>query len=741
MINVTRRKCQGSGCTRQSTFANEGERAKFCSSHREEGMVDVKNVRCKSSGCMTHPTFGFVDDRPSVCATHKQPGMIDVMNRRCMHLKCGKKPRYGHERVSTRPMFCESHKEEGMVVLVKTRAKRSLNGKQVGGRGEDAAPSDARVVPESMRLTPATHVDVLDTEGVAIAEQTPVSLPSHRCKTTKVLSILTESKDNTADLRQQSSTVPSTFMEGSVVESGVRGSPDQGGQGMRHTSDVAAVVPALVTAVVSREGEGVLPVSSGGQGKLSRRADAVTVSAELGTIAGGRDGIGEIGMSTGQLQKPITEQHHAMLSNPPHPSDRTETRITRQNASTRDEVNVREEAANVVNDLISAVTVPPLKYVLPNDPRGEAMPPRIQGGTITGCCTFSPQSGMDPHVSTVVDEVTLLPMMRKQEHEKTKEHHIPRVPLRRRFQANIKPLVDTIGQVGNQRPEATEGQAVPSAKALTNQWPLLMDVSQRPREAAALELPRSQSNLAAPRAQTPSSVFDSRGHDVAEELQEVVAGDEERDTCHPPTTPSPVGGEQGLDPSMVSPEMTRSIGGARNLESSLAGSCRGAHETYARSVEFTEGSFLGVDTLNLMPLAVPDENRSRTTSNPDHRGVHVATRYSGRACGERLARQKPNELAQQNMSSVHSPDQLVPQERPTLPTIAADENSDTNDNRVRGSAHREKLLHIVKGDNERIPDERVLVGQPTTQGRSKANILSLRNGEGGSRGSVHEKAM
>lgn len=47
-------------------------------------MEDIVNRRCDVAGCKTRPMFGKPeDDSPTRCSTHKEEGMEDIKSRRC----------------------------------------------------------------------------------------------------------------------------------------------------------------------------------------------------------------------------------------------------------------------------------------------------------------------------------------------------------------------------------------------------------------------------------------------------------------------------------------------------------------------------------------------------------------------------------------------------------------------------------------------------------------------------------
>ena len=60
----------------------EGEKARFCSAHKEAGMVDVVSKRCEK--CTKGPLFNLEGESIArFCGDHKEHGMVDVVTKRC----------------------------------------------------------------------------------------------------------------------------------------------------------------------------------------------------------------------------------------------------------------------------------------------------------------------------------------------------------------------------------------------------------------------------------------------------------------------------------------------------------------------------------------------------------------------------------------------------------------------------------------------------------------------------------
>ena len=161
MEDVTNRRCAHAACRIINPAFNEEHslRGKFCSVHKEAGMVDVHRVLCQEAGCPTTASYGCVHDRKFVscgyhatkdmillrssracaeegcgvlfacfgyspldksfyCKTHARDGMMDVKNQRCDHQDCHTLvPRYGHKGNRYGQRYCDSHAAEDMVDL------------------------------------------------------------------------------------------------------------------------------------------------------------------------------------------------------------------------------------------------------------------------------------------------------------------------------------------------------------------------------------------------------------------------------------------------------------------------------------------------------------------------------------------------------------------------------------------------------------------------------------------------
>ena len=114
-------KCKYDGCTSYPVFNVSGEtKGRFCSQHKEVGMVDVKNKRCEYDGCTSRPVFNVSGEtKGRFCSGHKEVGMVDVKNKRCEHDGCTSRPSYGYPGQPS--SFCAIHKVDSTMLHSKKR--------------------------------------------------------------------------------------------------------------------------------------------------------------------------------------------------------------------------------------------------------------------------------------------------------------------------------------------------------------------------------------------------------------------------------------------------------------------------------------------------------------------------------------------------------------------------------------------------------------------------------------------
>ncbi len=113
--------CIDPNCDKQCCYNYFGEPARYCVSHKLEGMVDVSHKKCKK--CSTRPTFGYDDGvrKPIYCKVHKDENCIDLSHDVCENItggkRCTKRPVFNIEGEKY-GKFCEEHKTIQMVNVV-----------------------------------------------------------------------------------------------------------------------------------------------------------------------------------------------------------------------------------------------------------------------------------------------------------------------------------------------------------------------------------------------------------------------------------------------------------------------------------------------------------------------------------------------------------------------------------------------------------------------------------------------
>ena len=104
--------CKIDGCAKRPNFNKEGETtALYCSTHKKEGMVNVRSKTCLE--CKKIPAFNKEGETKGMyCSTHKKEGRVNVRSKTC--LECSKQPNFNKEGETT-ALYCSTHKKEGMV--------------------------------------------------------------------------------------------------------------------------------------------------------------------------------------------------------------------------------------------------------------------------------------------------------------------------------------------------------------------------------------------------------------------------------------------------------------------------------------------------------------------------------------------------------------------------------------------------------------------------------------------------
>ena len=108
--------CKEHGCKTRPYFNLEGNtKPIYCSTHKKEGMIDVKNKTCIYEGCKIIPIYNLEGLTKGIyCSTHKKEGMVNVKDKTCIYEGCKIQPIYNLEGEKN-PIYCLTHKKEGMV--------------------------------------------------------------------------------------------------------------------------------------------------------------------------------------------------------------------------------------------------------------------------------------------------------------------------------------------------------------------------------------------------------------------------------------------------------------------------------------------------------------------------------------------------------------------------------------------------------------------------------------------------
>lgn len=122
MLNVKDETCKREGCNKRPTFNYEGEsKPIFCKDHKELNMINVNDKKCKEEGCNKRPYFNYKGESKGIyCTSHKKDNMVDVKNKVCDKDGCNKQPRFNYEG-ETKGLFCKEHCECEMVNVVEKR--------------------------------------------------------------------------------------------------------------------------------------------------------------------------------------------------------------------------------------------------------------------------------------------------------------------------------------------------------------------------------------------------------------------------------------------------------------------------------------------------------------------------------------------------------------------------------------------------------------------------------------------
>ncbi len=107
--------CKFDGCKKTSTYNFEGNKAMYCSQHKQSGMIDIRHKKCLFDGCKINPAFNFKHENKALyCKAHKQEGMINLKDKRCINEGCKTRASYNYEGEKSR-LYCSKHKKDDMI--------------------------------------------------------------------------------------------------------------------------------------------------------------------------------------------------------------------------------------------------------------------------------------------------------------------------------------------------------------------------------------------------------------------------------------------------------------------------------------------------------------------------------------------------------------------------------------------------------------------------------------------------
>jgi hypothetical protein len=66
--------CKNKKCVKQASFGMPNQKIKFCATHKEMGMVNLRLTKCDKSGCKLKPCYQGLDK--TYCFNHKEDEMF-----------------------------------------------------------------------------------------------------------------------------------------------------------------------------------------------------------------------------------------------------------------------------------------------------------------------------------------------------------------------------------------------------------------------------------------------------------------------------------------------------------------------------------------------------------------------------------------------------------------------------------------------------------------------------------------
>lgn len=107
--------CQELNCEKNPNYGFNGMKAIYCSTHKKDGMIDIRHKKCKYDSCNTRPTYNYKNEKiPIYCNLHKKIDMINVVNKRCLEFNCNIIPNFNYKG-KVNGKYCSLHKKDDMI--------------------------------------------------------------------------------------------------------------------------------------------------------------------------------------------------------------------------------------------------------------------------------------------------------------------------------------------------------------------------------------------------------------------------------------------------------------------------------------------------------------------------------------------------------------------------------------------------------------------------------------------------
>ena len=87
MINITKKYCEHTECTRHAQYGYYKNKPLFCNEHKLNGMLHAYYKHCGFDKCLKVPCFGYQMGGQAVyCAKHRLKNMINVKKKHCLYM-------------------------------------------------------------------------------------------------------------------------------------------------------------------------------------------------------------------------------------------------------------------------------------------------------------------------------------------------------------------------------------------------------------------------------------------------------------------------------------------------------------------------------------------------------------------------------------------------------------------------------------------------------------------------------